>query len=352
MKVSIIVPVYNGQEYIEQCISSIINQTYNNLEIIVINDGSTDNTINILKNFEKKDSRIRIIDKENTGVSDSRNIGIIESTGKYINFVDSDDWIELDMIEKLVNKIQEKDVDAVRCNYYRQYDRNIKETKYVSNLYGLENKHIKKEQMKEKVLDKILDGRLPAYLCLLLVKADIAKKTKPFNRNLAMMEDKVYFIELLLNMNSIYIYELPLYNYYYNKKSASQLEKNYIRNYENVLLVNEIINSILEENKINTIERKALYNTAHLKDIENTCYRLYKVNKEKKQLKESLINIIENQNVKEIIFNSDFSSASLQIKIALNLIKARKVKALIKYYKLRSILARIKTFITKRKEFE
>ena len=351
MKVSIIVPVYNGQEYIEQCINSIINQTYTNLEIIVINDGSIDNTINILKYFETKDSRIRIIDKENTGVSDSRNIGIIESTGQYISFADADDWLELNMIEELVDRMQEENVDAVRCNYYRQYDRKIKETKYVSNLYGLENKYIKKEQMKENVLDKILDGRLPAYLWLLLVKSDIAKKIKPLNTNLAMMEDTVYFIELLINLNNIYIYDAPLYNYYYNKESASKSEKNYIRNYENVLLVNEIINNILEENKINTIKRKEIYNTAHLKYIEYICYKTCKINQEKNKLKNSLVKIVENPKVREIIFNSEISNTKIQIKMALKLMKSKKVKTLMKYYELKNILAIIKTIITRRKEF-
>ena len=91
--VSIILPIYNAEKYLERCLESIITQTYANIEIILINDGSTDNSINIIKEYAIKDSRIIIIDKENEGVSVARNIGILKARGKYICFVDADDYI-------------------------------------------------------------------------------------------------------------------------------------------------------------------------------------------------------------------------------------------------------------------
>lgn len=104
-KVSIIVPVYNVEKYLDECITSIINQSYKNIEIILVDDGSTDNSGKILDKFEKKDERIKVVHKENGGVSSAKNVGIELSTGEYITFVDSDDYIMDDYIEYLLNLI-------------------------------------------------------------------------------------------------------------------------------------------------------------------------------------------------------------------------------------------------------
>lgn len=91
--ISIIVPVYNAEKYLQKCLDSILEQTYQNLEIIIVNDGSTDNSGQICQEYEKKDSRIIYIEKENGGVSDTRNTGLDRMTGSYVTFVDSDDWV-------------------------------------------------------------------------------------------------------------------------------------------------------------------------------------------------------------------------------------------------------------------
>jgi len=121
-KISVIIPVYNTSKYLKRCLDSIINQTYVNLEIICINDGSKDNSLEILNQYKKKDDRIIIIDKENQGVSAARNDGIKNSTGMYITFVDSDDWLELDAIEILYKTLINEKVDVVRGNYYKDYN--------------------------------------------------------------------------------------------------------------------------------------------------------------------------------------------------------------------------------------
>ena len=104
-KVSVIVPVYNVGKYLEECLNSIINQTYKNIEMVIVNDGSTDNSLDIIEKFKNKDNRIKLINQINKGVSVARNIGLLNSTGNYIFFVDPDDYIEIDCINKLVEKI-------------------------------------------------------------------------------------------------------------------------------------------------------------------------------------------------------------------------------------------------------
>lgn len=113
--ISVIIPVYNVEKYIDQCLQSVINQTYKNLEIILIDDGSPDNCPEICDKYAQSDSRIRVIHKENGGLASSRNAGLDTCTGDYISFVDSDDWIDCEMYEKMFCVLQENNLDIVCC---------------------------------------------------------------------------------------------------------------------------------------------------------------------------------------------------------------------------------------------
>ena len=142
-KVSVIVPVYNMEKYLEKCMDSLVNQTLEDIEIIAINDGSKDNSLKILKAYEKKyPKKVKIIDQENGGISVARNNGLDIATGQYIGFVDSDDYVKLDMFEKLYNKIEKTKSDIVVCDFeeYHMLDNSFKYIYVVqkikkSNLY-------------------------------------------------------------------------------------------------------------------------------------------------------------------------------------------------------------------------
>lgn len=118
-KISVIIPIYNSEYYLKKCIESVINQTYKNLEIILVNDGSTDKSSYICNEYMMKDDRIKVINKENGGVSDSRNYGISASTGEYIAFLDSDDWIDSNLYNVLYNLIIKNNSDISVCNFKR-----------------------------------------------------------------------------------------------------------------------------------------------------------------------------------------------------------------------------------------
>lgn len=127
-KVSIIVPVYNVEKYLEECLKSLINQTLKDIEIICVNDGSTDNSLNILKEYSKLDSRIKIIDKANSGYGNSMNRGLDFATGEFIGIVESDDFIEKDMYESLYNLAVSNNCDIAKCDWYNYWTKdNIKE---------------------------------------------------------------------------------------------------------------------------------------------------------------------------------------------------------------------------------
>lgn len=147
--ISIIVPIYNAEKYLNKCIDSLINQTKKELEIILVNDGSTDNTENIIKEY--KDTRIKYYKNKNQGIGKTRNFGISKATGKYLMFVDSDDYLEKDACELLFNKIENDNLDIVICDFYRLYDNsnltedilidfentNLKESPYILNEINL-----------------------------------------------------------------------------------------------------------------------------------------------------------------------------------------------------------------------
>ena len=116
-KVSIILPVYKVEKYIDRCMESLVNQTYKKLEIILVDDGSPDNSGRICDEWAKKDKRIKVIHKENGGVSSARNLGLEKATGDYIGFVDPDDYVDLTMYEKLIAKAQEEDADITFCGF-------------------------------------------------------------------------------------------------------------------------------------------------------------------------------------------------------------------------------------------
>ena len=126
--ISIIVPIYKVEKYINQCLDSICGQTYKNLEIILVDDGSPDNCGKICDEYAQKDSRIKVIHKENGGLSSARNAGLDVIKGEYISFIDSDDFIENNFIEKLYNLCIDNDVDIAECNYL-QFENEIEKTK-------------------------------------------------------------------------------------------------------------------------------------------------------------------------------------------------------------------------------
>ncbi|MSS20121.1 glycosyltransferase family 2 protein [Pseudoramibacter porci] len=141
--ITVIVPVYNVEKYLNDCVQSIVSQTYRNLEIILVDDGSPDNCGKICDNLAKEDSRIKVIHKKNGGLSDARNAGINIATGKYITFIDSDDFIFADMIKSFVNCAEENHADLVSAQHVRcEQDDNYKEFNFNRWSYSDVQQHV------------------------------------------------------------------------------------------------------------------------------------------------------------------------------------------------------------------
>lgn len=153
-KVSVIVPVYNGKKYINKCINSILRQTFKDIEIILVDDGSTDNTLNILKEYEKRFQNVKVISSINLGAGGARNIGLDASHGEYILFVDADDFLREDMIEVLYKNAVSNDADIVRCGRCTYFE-NIKLDSYNSSYYNEDKKIINPKKEKDYVFNEM-----------------------------------------------------------------------------------------------------------------------------------------------------------------------------------------------------
>lgn len=169
-KISVIVPIYNVEKYLENSITHIINQTYTNLEIILVDDGSTDDSGRICDEFAKKDSRIRVIHKENGGSSSARNVGIKEATGDYIGFLDADDWADETMYEKLITVCEEKHCDIAEV-MSRDYDEEGSLLKDAYKSTGKVNYIPRDEDFRLLMLH---EG--DSSFCTKLIRADFCKK--------------------------------------------------------------------------------------------------------------------------------------------------------------------------------
>lgn len=131
VKISVIVPVYNSGKYLDMCIDSLVNQTIKSYEIIIINDGSTDNSLDIINKYKKNNSMIKVISTKNNGIGTARNIGLNNSSGKYVAFVDSDDYVACDFLEKVYKKAISSKADVVVCNMYRVINKEVIKSKEI-----------------------------------------------------------------------------------------------------------------------------------------------------------------------------------------------------------------------------
>ncbi|MEI0550868.1 glycosyltransferase family 2 protein [Brachyspira intermedia] len=205
--ISIILPVYNAEKYIEKCLNSFINQTYKNIEIICINDGSKDNSYNILKELSTKDNRIKLFTHENSGPAKTRNVGLENATGNYIMFCDSDDYYELNACELMLKTIVENNVDVVMC------DCNIKD--YFEG--GIRKKD-ELDYFRLKMLGYYNIGVSELIDINVILWNKIYKRSIIINNNIRFPDgfehdDCNFVLKYLSNCNTYYGLDLKLYNY-------------------------------------------------------------------------------------------------------------------------------------------
>lgn len=208
IKVSIVIPVYNVEKYLEQCMESIISQTLTELEIICVNDGSTDNSLKILEKYEKIDTRIKIISKKNDGLGAARNTGINAAHGEYIGFVDSDDFVDETMFEKLYNKGKSTGADVVLSNLDLYFDNTGERKIYrdVELYHELEKRNSFKAEQYTKIVRSIAVWDR-------IYKLDFLKKYNLKNPEHIIYEDALFSYQTTILADKLAVVNEPLYMY-------------------------------------------------------------------------------------------------------------------------------------------
>lgn len=222
--ISVIVPVFNTEKYLKKCIESILNQEVKNIELILVNDGSSDNSGLICDDYSKKDSRIRVIHKENEGVSIARNIGIKNATGKYISFIDSDDWIDKEMYKEILNIFYTYNVDFVKCSAKRVYKDNV-----IKGPTHMDGGYYSKDKIESYIYPRIVISDNLATNAVVSASTCVYNRKFIDDNNIFFDEEMKHFEDLMFNVNIIlksssfyYMIDNYFYNYTFNEESTSQ----------------------------------------------------------------------------------------------------------------------------------
>lgn len=258
--ISVISPVYNAEKYLEECLNSIINQSYRNLEIILVNDGSTDNSLAICEKYAEKDERIKVVTKENGGASSSRNYGLDISKGEFVYFIDSDDWIDLDTIRLLYNQQKIHNSDIVFGNYlnYRENDRRYE-------FYILDDKFtIKRFSPSETLINQSNSDFNTANFIVVhnkLINKDLFNNIRFVEGKI--FEDEAIMHKLFIHANSSLL--ININNYYYRVRSNSVMTSGF--DIKNVASLLEIIDEKLSDFALFT-------RGENMVDVVNRVYRI------------------------------------------------------------------------------
>ena len=344
--VSIIVPVYNAAPYLNQCVDSLTKQTLKETEIILINDGSTDDSLAVCVALAATDDRIRLIDKLNGGVSEARNDGLRAATGEYVGFVDPDDWVDEDMYERMLATLTAAQADICMCNY-------VKETKE-----GTEPVLMKQTGIIEKdaILGDIVANVIakPSFksgetdimgsVCRLLIKRELLENENIwFDKEVAFMEDLLVCVEAFLKSERIAIDDGGYYHYRVHESSVVNSYKKTF--HERQVHAFRKLQSLLErEGKTDELAQRlemryiiiallALANEAHKSNPQPMGAKI-----------KNIAAILKDPALKAILSHLDLSEAESRKKLELNLMKREASLALYLYY---SLFNRIKAALGK-----
>lgn len=318
VKVSFIVPAYNVSMYIRECIESIINQTEKEIEIIIVDDGSSDDTPSICDEYMEKDDRIIVIHKQNGGLSSARLAGFEKATGQYVLFVDGDDYIESDMARKLVLSAEENNSDVVLCGYYT----NSKDQQAEYYLSLVKNIICGRDDITQNYIQPFTGTKkggvnLPRFLCFKLLKRELIKADFFKHENIYFSEDIVFNLLYTDYVNTISIVNEPLYHYRLNPASLSnKYRPNKWQMYLNLIV---FLKQYMTERNIE-IDSERLYDTvatAIFSSIDNAVIS----GKYKTFIKE--ISMIRGEKIVQDLLKNNREHGSFSTALSLTLLKFR-----------------------------
>ncbi|MGD6815528.1 glycosyltransferase family 2 protein [Metabacillus sp. 84] len=297
-KVSVVVPIYNAGEKLHKCIKSIINQSFKELELVLVNDGSTDNSLEICQKYTENDKRIILIDKKNEGHSATRKKGIEASSGPYIMFVDADDWISSKMIEVLYNELMDCKAEIIVCNMYRVYGF-IKQLN--KSVYFEREKTYYHEEVKMLATAYFHGHPFPSSLWGKLYKRELLVNSGNYLDRIRFLgEDLFYNLEMLLKTNKVKVINKPFYYYRYgggSHKFMPYFFEDVINGYE---IQKEIINKYYTQTRQNEINGISI---VLLNMFRSGLLNLFMGKFSESEIKEKILNNVVKESIIECLDN-------------------------------------------------
>lgn len=224
-KISVVLPIYNTKQFLKECMKSLLNQTFQDFEIIMVDDGSTDGTGELCDIYPSKDARIHVIHKKNGGLSSARREGYKSANGKYIIFPDSDDYLEPSMLEKMVRRAEESKADLVICGFNR-----VTTTTKVPFKLNLPTFLDNAADIEHYLIRSVVGGvkseqffDLPTYMWMRLYRTELIEEKFFYSEREYYTEDTLFILEYLKKVETVSVVDEPLYNYRYNENSLTNV---------------------------------------------------------------------------------------------------------------------------------
>lgn len=308
--ISVIIPVYNVEEYIEECLDSILAQTYKNIEIIIVNDGSQDKSEQIINNYLELNKNIVYLKQENSGQAKARNLALEYATGKYVIFIDSDDFLELDALEKMYKKINQTDSDVCIGSYYKYYSNSNKE-KYMVDGNNDKLKGI-------DVIDYVLNSRIHCLVSFKLIKKELLDKVNFKFEVGRLYEDFFPIFKTMVNSNNIAIVNEPIF--YYRQRFESSTRAKRISKIDDYFHASKLVLDYINVNYNEVVKGNSLNNFK----VSRFSYMINLITRNVEY--KDRYNYLKKKNYEEVELNFNriiFSGASIKDKILCLLWKFR-----------------------------
>jgi len=341
VKVSIVVPVYNVERYLPESIGSLQGQTMKELEIILVNDGSTDGSLAVCRSYAEKDGRIKVIDKPNGGVSSARNAGMDAATGEYIGFIDPDDWVEPKMYESMCGRADEAEADACLCSYVMN-----RQGKTEPVQLGIKGDLLSREAIEDELIAGIIScptldsGSAPILgsVCRCIFRRDLVERhSLRFTEGVPFMEDALFCIKAFSKCARVAVDDAYHYNYRIIPSSATtSYKKDFLSMQREVFgLLRQILQDGNLEGKLQgrmdiryvNMDFDIIANEAHKDNPKTLSKKL-----------EAIREICRDGNLKRILSGLDTGGYTLRKRFILNALKKENAAAIYIYY---SVITRL-----------
>lgn len=335
-KVSIIVPIYNVDKFLKRSLESICKQTLKDIEIILVNDGSTDNSLAICKEYENIDSRIVLINQPNYGVSAARNAGLEIAKGEYVGFVDPDDWIDLNMYECLYEQAKSLNAEICMCNYQIEKKSRSVPVKIKFNQEIFEGIDISKKLIANMIGPENINSgsqTIMGSVCRLIVNRNFINENGiRFKNDIALMEDLLFCIEILLKSKRVGLNKGLYYHYVQNSNSAIHMYRENML--ERQLLVYKELEKMIKDIKEEDVILENRMSNRYIGIILTSIMNEVKLDN-KKNIRDKIFfikKLCRDKRLKEIINNLELKEYTIRKRLVINAIKKEQALFLYLYY--------------------